>query len=44
MKEVIHVKNAGLIFTEEYDIIREWDGNGNIVTQMLVNVKRYRSK
>lgn len=43
MKEYKRVKNVSLIWTEEFDIIKEWDDNGHIIKQEIANYRRYRT-
>lgn len=43
MIKTIHVKNVSMIWTEEYDIVREWDGNGHIIRQERADYQRYRT-
>lgn len=41
MKEYKRIKNVSLIWTEEFDTIKEWDDNGNIIKQEIANYQRY---
>lgn len=43
MVEIIHVKAASMIWVDEYDVVREWDGNGHIIRQERINHRRYRA-
>ena len=43
MVKTIHVKNVSMIWTEEYDIVREWDESGRIVRQERADYQRYRT-
>lgn len=43
MKEYKRIKNVSLIWTEEFDIIKEWDDNGHIIKQEIANYQRYRT-
>lgn len=43
MKEYKRIKNVYLIWTEEFDIIKEWDDNGHIIKQEIANYQRYRT-
>ena len=43
MVKTIHVKNVSMIWTEEYDIVREWDEIGRIVRQERADYQRYRT-
>lgn len=41
--EYKRIKNVSLIWTEEFDIIKEWDDNGHIIKQEIANYQRYRT-
>lgn len=43
MKEYKRIKNVSLIWTEEFDIIKEWDDNGHIIKQEIANYQRHRT-
>lgn len=43
MVKTIHVKNVSMIWTEEYDIVLEWDESGRIVRQERADYQRYRT-
>lgn len=44
MEKIIHIINAGLVYTEEYDHVMRWDSSGRIIKQEQINYRRYWSK
>lgn len=43
MKQIKHIKQISLVYTQEYDYIIEWDSEGHILYQRIANCKRYRN-
>lgn len=41
MEKIIHIINVGLVYTEEYDLVRRWDSSCRIIKQERINYRRY---